>query len=136
MRVLATLLALALGACTTAAPVAQPTPTPTREPNSISVSVLLDLSGPRVPSGTPQRDAMQLWLDTAQVAAPTVKLHVKFVDVGGSDARVLIELRRAAVEDHADAVVIGVPITLDDTFAEAVRVAGVPILLTLPAPSR
>ena len=131
MRVV--LLALLLAACTTAPQVTQPTPVPTREPNTLTVSVLLDLSGTRAPSGQPQRGAMQLWLDQ-QRPAQTVALRVKFVDVASSDARVLLELRRAVVDDHADAVVIGVPVTLDDAFSRAVQVANVPVLLTLPAP--
>lgn len=134
MRVLATLLAAILVSCTQPPPVVQPTPVPTREPNTVLVSVLLDLSGSRAPNGTPQRNAMQLWLDQAQAATPTVKLRVKFVDVGGSDARVLLELRHAAVDDHADAVVVGVPAPLDETFAQAALVANIPILLTVPVP--
>ena len=129
----AALLALLLAACTAAPHVTQPTPVPTREPNTLAVSVLLDLSGSRAPSGQPQRNAMQLWLDQ-QRAPQTVTLKVKFVDVASSDARVLLELRRAVVDDHADAVVIGVPVTLDDAFSRAVQVANVPVLLTLPAP--
>jgi hypothetical protein len=129
----AVLLAILLAACGTAPQVTQPTPLPTREPNTLSVSVLLDLSGSRAPSGQPQRSAMQLWLDQ-QRAPQAVTVKAKFVDVASSDARVLLELRRAVVEDHADAVVIGVPITLDDAFSRAVQVAGVPVLLTLPAP--
>ncbi|HEU5287009.1 MAG TPA: ABC transporter substrate-binding protein [Candidatus Limnocylindria bacterium] len=129
-------LALLFAACTSVPTVTEPTPRPTREPNTVSVSVLLDLSGSRAPSGQPQRNAMQLWLDRAQAAQPrsAVKLRVKFVDVAGSDAKLLLELRRAAVDDGADAVVVGVPIALDDTFARAVELASVPVLLTLPAP--
>ena len=129
----ALLLALVLVSCTAAPTVTQNTPLPTRAPNTLSVSVLLDLSGSRAPSGQPQRSAMQLWLDQ-QRSAQTVTLKVKFVDVASSDARVLLELRRAVVDDHADAVVIGVPVTLDDAFSRAVQVANVPVLLTLPAP--
>jgi len=130
MRVLA--LALLCVACSTAPVVTQPTPTPTREPNTFAVSVLLDLSGPRAPNGTPQRNAMQLWLDQQQPVAG-VRLRAKFVDVASSDARVLLELRRAIVDDHADAVVIGVPVVVDDVFGQAIEVAAVPVLLTLPA---
>jgi len=110
-----------------------PTPIATREPNTFAVNVLLDLSGPRAPSGQPQRDAMQRWLNE-QAATASPRLRAKFVDVAGSDARVLLELRRAVVEDHADAIVIGVPVALDDAFTHAIEVAGVPVLLTLPAP--
>lgn len=129
----ALLLALLFVSCTAAPQVTRSTPVPTREPNTLAVSVLLDLSGSRAPSGQPQRNAMQLWLDQQRPPA-TVSLRVKFVDVASSDARVLLELRRAVVDDHADAVIIGVPVTLDDAFSRAVQVAGVPVLLTLPAP--
>ena len=107
-----------------------PTPTPTREPGVLNVAVLLDLSGPRSPSGQAQRNAMQLWID--QTPATAVKTRVTFVDVAGSDARVLLELRRAVVDDRADAVIIGTPLTLDGALADAIRVAAVPVLLTLP----
>ena len=126
------LLAVLLVGCSTAPSVTPPTPTPTREPNTLAVSVLLDLSGSRAPSGQPQRSAMQQWLD--QQPASGVRLRVKFVDVASSDARLLLELRRAVVEDRADAVVLGVPVTLDDAFVTAMQVASVPVLLTLPAP--
>ena len=107
-----------------------PTPTPTREPGVLNVAVLLDLSGPRSPSGQAQRNAMQLWID--QTPATGVKTRVTFVDVAGSDARVLLELRRAVVDDRADAAIIGTPLTLDGALADAIRVAAVPVLLTLP----
>lgn len=126
-------LALLVAACASTPAATQPTPAPTREPNTISVTVLLDLSGSRAPSGQPQRNAMQLWLDQ-QTPVAGIRLKVKFVDVASSDARVLLELRRAAVEDRADAVVIGVPVTLDETFTAAAQVAAIPLLLTLPAP--
>ena len=132
MRVLATLLAVVLVSCTTPPPVVQPTPAPTREPNTLAISVLLDLSGSRAPSGQPQRNAMQLWLDQAQSITPGVKLKVKFVDVASSDARALIELRHAVIDDRADAVIVGTPAALDDTLAQAAMTAGVPIILTLP----
>ncbi len=130
VRVLALLATFALAACTSAPAVLQPTAVPTREPNTLNVSVLLDLSGPRAPSGQPQRNAMQIWLDQPQTGP--LKLRVKFVDVAGSDAKLLIELRRAVIDDRADAVVVGVPVSLDDPFGQAVEVAGVPVLLTLP----
>jgi hypothetical protein len=127
----ALVLAVLLVACG-ATPVAiTPTPAPTREPRTLSVSVLLDLSGPRAPSGQPQRDAMQRWLD--QHASADVRIKAKFVDLAGSEARALLELRRAVLEDHADAVIMGVPVALDDAFARAAQVAEVPLLLTLPA---
>ena len=124
------LAALLFVACTTPPTFTVPTPTPTREPNTLNVTVLLDLSGSRAPSGQPQRNAMQVWLD--QNASARVKLRVKFVDVAGSDSKVLLELRRAAVDDRADAVVVGVPASLDGPLGDAVRVASVPALFTLP----
>lgn len=73
---------------------------------------------------------MQLWIDQPRTSA--VKLRVKFVDVAGSDATLLLELRRAVVEDRADAIVIGVPPPPGDPFKQAIQVASVPVLLTLP----
>jgi ABC-type branched-subunit amino acid transport system substrate-binding protein len=96
------------------------------------VTVLLDLSGARAPSGVPQRNAMQLWLDQDQLREQ--RLRVTFVDLAGSEARLLVELRRAVEIDRADAVVIGAPVAFDATLAGALAVAGVPVLLTLPAP--
>ena len=130
MRVLAFVLAVALAACTNNTVVPIPTPVPTREPGVVLVSVLLDLSGPRAPSGQPQRDAMQLWIDQSRTGP--VKLRVTFVDVAGSDAKLLLELRRAVVEDRADAIVIGVATPQGDTLMQAIQVASVPVLLTLP----
>lgn len=130
MRVLAVLLAIALSACTNNTVVPIPTPVPTREPGIVNVSVLLDLSGARSPSGQPQRDAMQLWMN--QPRSGPVKLRVKFVDVAGSDAKLLLELRRAVVEDRADAIVIGAALPQGDTLKQAIQVGSVPVLLTLP----
>src|SRR5207249_1226394 len=91
------------------------------------------LSGSRAPSGGPQRDAMQLWLDRPPPTS-TLKLRVKFVDVAGSTSKLLLELRRAVVDDRADAVVVGVSVAGDGPFAQVAEVAQVPVLLTLPAP--
>ncbi len=133
MRVLVLAVAVLLAACATPPPVIGPTPSPTREPNVLHVSALLDLSGTREPLGAAQRNAMQLWLDQAQQRAPgTVRIRVKFVDVAGSDTRLLIELRRAVIDDRADTVVIGAPVVPDDTLTSAAALAAVPILLTLP----
>jgi len=132
MRALA-LVALLLIGCATPTPSVSPTPAPTREPNTVNVSVLLDLSGSRAPSGGPQRDAMQLWLDRPPPTS-TLKLRVKFVDVAGSTSKLLLELRRAVVDDRADAVVVGVSVAGDGPFAQVAEVAQVPVLLTLPAP--
>jgi len=130
VRVLVVLGAIVLASCTNNPPTTLPTPAPTREPGIVSVSVLLDLSGPRAPSGEPQRNAMRLWLD--QPRTSPVKLRVKFVDLAGSDTKLLLELRRAVVEDRADAIVIGASLPPGDAFKQAIQVASVPVLLTLP----
>ncbi|HKW79143.1 MAG TPA: hypothetical protein VJQ09_08565, partial [Candidatus Limnocylindria bacterium] len=131
MRVLALCAAVALAACTGAPTAVVPTASPTREPNVVNVTALLDLSGPRAPSGQPQRDAMQIWLDQ-NASTGALRMRVKFVDVAGSDAKLLLELRRAAVEDRADAVVVGVPVSLEGSFGDAAQVAAMPIVLTTP----
>jgi substrate-binding family protein len=125
-------LVLLLGACTAANPSVTPTPSPTRDPNALNVTALLDLSGSRVPNGAPQRDALQLWADQHSSGTPRVKL--KIVDVAGSPAKTALELRRAAVEDRADAIVLGISVDYDDAFAAAVQLAQVPVLFTLPIP--
>jgi ABC-type branched-subunit amino acid transport system substrate-binding protein len=127
------LVALLLIGCATPPPSIAATPAPTHEPNTINVSVLLDLSGDRAPSGQPQRDAMQLWLDRPPPIV-TLKLRVKFVDVAGSWSKLLLEMRRAVTVDHADAIVVGVSVAGDDSFADATEIVQVPVLLTLPAP--
>ena len=130
MRALTLALALLLTACTQPRPALTPTPVPTREPGTYSVTALLDLSGSRSPNGGPQRDAMELWADQHASASPRARL--KIVDVAGSPSRTLIELRRAAAEDRADAIVVGASVVYDDTFARAVELAHVPVLFTLP----
>jgi hypothetical protein len=123
-------LALVLAACTAAPPSASAsTPPPTREPGTYSVTALLDLSGSRGPRGDAQRNAMQLWID-AQRGTPRVKLRI--VDVAGSDARLLLELKRAADAQDTDAFIVGVPAILDDTLASAIALVARPILFTLP----
>ena len=134
MRGLAVALTFFLAACTAPPSEISPTLSPTHDPGTTAVTVLLDLSGTRAPSGVAQRNAIQLWLDQEQARGGQQRLRAKFVDLAGSDARVLIELRRAAEEDRADAVVIGVPFRYDETFARALTVARLPVLLTLPAP--
>lgn len=132
MRALAIALALGLAACTSTPPsAADPTPVRTREPGTIAVTALLDLSGNRAPKGDAQRNAMQQWAD-AQRTAPRVKLRI--VDVAGSDAKLLLELKRLAESGDADAVVIGVPTVLDEALALAVGQLGRPVLFTLPVP--
>jgi hypothetical protein len=133
VRGLVVVLALLITACSARPAEITPTPAPTREPGTTLVTVLLDLSGPRSPTGVPQRNAMQLWLDQQQ-ARGAQRLRATFVDVAGSESRLLIELRRAAEEGRADAIVIGVPFAYDDTFARALGVARLPVILTLPAP--
>jgi ABC-type branched-subunit amino acid transport system substrate-binding protein len=121
-----------LGACTAANPAATPTPAPTRDPSALNITALLDLSGSRAPNGGAQRDALQLWADQHASATPRVKL--KIVDVASSPSKTALELRRAAVEDRADAIVVGVPVDYNDAFGAAVQLAQVPVLFTLPIP--
>lgn len=125
-------LVLLLSACTAANPSATPTPTPIRDPNALNVTALLDLSGSRAPSGGPQRDALQLWADQHSSGTPRVKL--KITDVASSASKTVIELRRAAVDDRADAIVVGVAVDYDAAFAAAVQLAQVPVIFTLPIP--
>ena len=125
-------LVLLLGACTAANPSATPTPTPTRDPNALNVTALLDLSGSRAPNGGQQRDALQLWADQHSSGTPRVKL--KITDVASSPSKTVIELRRAAVEDRADAIVVGVSVDYDAALAAAVQLAQIPVIFTLPIP--
>jgi ABC-type branched-subunit amino acid transport system substrate-binding protein len=134
VRGFAALLAVMAVACSAPRVEITPTPSPTHDPGTTLVTVLLDLSGSRAPSGVAQRNAMQLWLDQQQARGGPQRLRVRFVDLAGSDAQLLIELRRAAEEDRADVVIIGVPLRYDGTFASALDVAALPVLLTLPAP--
>src|SRR4029077_1197516 len=117
---------------TAANPSATPTPTPTRDPNALNVTALLDLSGSRAPNGGPQRDALQLWADQHSSGTPRVKL--KITDVASSPSKTVIELRRAAVDDRADAIVVGVAVDYDAAFAAAVQLAQVPVIFTVPIP--
>jgi substrate-binding family protein len=125
-------LVVILCSCTAANPSATPTPTPTRDPSAFDVTALLDLSGSRAPSGGPQRDALQLWADQHSSATPRVKL--KITDVAGSPSKTALELRREVVEARADAIIVGVAIDYDEAFASLVRLAGIPVLFTLPIP--
>jgi substrate-binding family protein len=125
-------LVLLLGACTAANPSVTPTPTPTRDPNALNVTALLDLSGSRAPNGASQRDALQLWADQHSSATPRVRL--KIVDVASSPSKTALDLRRAAVEERADAIVVGVSVDYDDAFANVVQLTQVPVLFTLPIP--
>jgi hypothetical protein len=97
----------------------------------LAVTALLDLSGPRAAIGTQQRSALQLWMDQAQARA-SVNVKLRTVDVAGSDAKLVIELRRAAVEDLSDAVIVGPPVAYDDTLGQAVAVASLPTLFLQP----
>src|SRR5438093_5202817 len=130
LRGLAVALAL-VSACSVGRPTGSPAPTATREPEALNVTVLLDLSGPsRGPSGAPQRDALQLWADQHSSGSP--RLRTRIVDLAGSSPRTILELRRAAVEERADAIIVGAPVEYDETFAAAVELAQVPVLFTLP----
>jgi len=130
LRGLAVALAL-VSACSVGRPTGSPAPTATREPEALNVTVLLDLSGPlRGPSGAPQRDALQLWADQHSSGSP--RLRTRIVDLAGSSPRAVLELRRAAVDERADAVIVGAPVDYDETFAAAVQLAQVPVLFTLP----
>jgi len=123
-------LAVLLAACAPAVPVTiEPSPVATHEAGTITVTALLDLSGPRAPKGDAQRNAMQQWTD-AQRASPRLKLRV--VDVSGSDAKVLLELKHLSEAGVTDAVVIGVPTVLDEALSRAVALLARPVLFTLP----
>jgi ABC-type branched-subunit amino acid transport system substrate-binding protein len=128
------LAAVLLAACVRPPqPIVVPSASP--EPGVLEVSALLDLSGSRAPRGDAQRGALQLWTDIEQArGAGRVRVRLRIVDVASSDARLLVELRRAAVEDRADAVIVGVPVNFETTpgFAGAARAAELPLVLTLP----
>ena len=125
------LVASVLAGCTQGGPAAPPTAAPVHEPGSLRVTVLLDLSGPRWPNGAAQRDAIGLWSDQHASGAPRVNLRI--VDVAGSDAKTLIELRRAAVEQGADAIVIGAALDYD-AVPQAVQLTQRPVLFTQSIP--
>jgi len=130
MRAAFIAVGLLVAACTAPPPsTASPTPSPTHEPGTYAVTALLDLSGGRGPRGDAQRTAMQQWVD-AQRNTPRVKLRI--VDVAGSDAKLLIELKHASETGEADAFVVGAPATLDDAFASAIALVGRPVLFTVP----
>jgi len=131
-RLAAVALALGLAACTAGPAPITATPAPTHEAGALNVTALLDLSGDRTPNGGSQRDALQLWLDQQGTRTPQVR--VRFVDVAGSEARTILELKRAATEGRADAVIVGVPVDYDAAFARIVELAGLPVLFTLPIP--
>jgi branched-chain amino acid transport system substrate-binding protein len=101
----------------------------------LSVTALLDLSTDRGPAGAAQRNALQLWVDQQQSRTNPLRVRLRVVDVGPSEARLLVELRRAVQEEQADAVIIGTPVLFySAAFSLAADVARTPILLTLPAP--
>ncbi len=119
-----------LVSCTAPAPATVvPTPSPTREPGTFAVTALLDLSGTRGPRGDAQRSAMQQWIDAQRT---TPRLRLRIVDVAGSDAKLLLELKRAADAGDTDAFVVGVPATIDDALASAIALAKRPVLFTMP----
>src|SRR5205814_2312258 len=74
-------------------------------------------------------NAMQQWAD-AQRGTPRIRLRI--TDVGGSDAKLLVELKRAADAGDADAFVVGVPATIDDALSSAIALVKRPVLFTLP----
>jgi hypothetical protein len=73
-------------------------------------------------------------MDQAQTRA-SVNVKLRTVDVAGSDAKLIIELRRAAVEDLSDAVIVGPPVAYDDTMGRAIDLAALPVILTQPLAS-
>lgn len=131
MRPAALATALLVLSCT-APPPAIGTPPPTPEQGVLAVTALLDLSGPNAAVGTEQRNAMELWRDQRQQSGTRPEARLTVVDLAGSEARLFIELRRAAVDDRADAVVIGAPVRYGDALGRAIQVAALPVLFTLP----
>ena len=59
-------------------------------------------------------------------------MKVRLVDVAGSDAKLLVELKRAADAGDTDAFVVGVPATIDDALASAIALVKRPVLFTMP----
>ena len=132
MRAAFVYLMVLLAACAPAAPVTiEPSPVATHEAGTINVTALLDLSGNRAPKGDAQRNGMQQWAD-AQRGAPRLKLRI--VDVAGSDAKLLLELKHLSEAGVTDAVIIGVPAVIDDGLSRAVALLARPVLFTLPIP--
>ena len=130
MRACLLALLVVLGACTAPAASATPTPSATHEPGTLNVSVLLDLTGSRASLGAAQRDALQMWTDQRQNATPRVRLRT--IDLASNPSRLVIELRRATIDEHADAIVVGAAVDYDDTVARAVQLTQLPVLFTLP----
>jgi len=123
-------LVIVAAACTAPAPTTiAPTPSPTREPGTYAVTAFLDLSGTRGPRGDAQRSAMQQWTDSQR---GPLRLKLRIVDVAGSDAKLLVELKRAADAGDTDAFVVGVPATIDDALASAIALVKRPVLFTMP----
>jgi hypothetical protein len=123
-------LAIVMAACSGKPPsTATATPSPTREAGTYAVTALLDFSGTRGPRGDAQRSAMQQWVD-AQRASPRVKLRI--VDVAASDAKLILELKRASDAGDTDAFIVGVPAVIDDALLRAIALTARPILFTLP----
>lgn len=131
MRALALLL-IATVACTAPSPVT-PTPAPTAEQGALLVTALLDLSGPRAAVGAQQRDALSLWMGQLGSGGPRVgRFSWRAVDTAGSSAKLLVELRRAATLEKADAVIVGQPVVYDETLGRAIDLAALPVLFTQP----
>ncbi|GAC1455529.1 MAG: hypothetical protein NVSMB8_00950 [Candidatus Limnocylindrales bacterium] len=131
VTILLTVLAV-LSACTAPLPKVIATSSPTHDPSTTNVTALLDLSGSRSPKGDAQRDALQLWVDQQQGRATSPRLKLRIIDLAGSDARLFIELNHIAEDDLADAVIIGVPIAVDDTLLRAIELTKRPVLFTVP----
>lgn len=127
----ALVLALSLIACSVPPPPIG-TATPSPEAGIFEVTALLDLSGPGAPGGTAQRSAMELWRERHQASGGRPEVRLTFVDVAGSEARLLIELRRAAEEQRADALIVGMPVAYGSVLGRAIELAAMPVLFTLP----
>lgn len=129
---LAIALLILSSACAAPPPAATASPSPTHDATALNVTAFLDLSGGRPPRGDAQRNALQLWLDQQVGRSVAPRLRLRIVDVAGSDARLLVELHRIAEENLADAIVIGVPVGLNDTLLRAIELTRRPVLFTVP----
>lgn len=95
----------------------------------LAVTALLDLSGPRAALGTVQRDAIQMWLDGR---GGSTKTKLRFTDTAGSEAKTILGMRDAVIDQAARAVIVGTPVMYDDTLGRAIEAAAVPVIFTLP----
>src|SRR5439155_12905257 len=69
------------------------------------------------------------WIDSQRTAP---RLRLRIVDVAGSDAKLLLELKRAMDAGDTDAFIVGVPATIDDALASAIALVKRPVLFTMP----